>query len=154
MIPLLLIVAFSAVSYAATVSVTPFTYQDYEGIHFIVTGALTGSFNGFFVVTNTQTASILPCTWANGGTCNTALTAGHWYLSITLTTTSTALAPGPTYTVTVKWAPNTNSPYTTLTALTFQTGATPPQSGESMTFLFDTGVSTFYAPAGIVVTVA
>ncbi|MDA4124008.1 MAG: hypothetical protein OK438_00965 [Thaumarchaeota archaeon] len=151
LLPLLAIVVFSGVSYAASVNVTTNTYQGVNGVYYNVVGGFTAASNGFSVVQATGAASTLPCTWANGGTCQTALTAGHWYYSVTLTLNAAA-SPSTTYTLTVTW--NTGAGYSTLGfALTVTTLASIT-AGQTMTFLLDTAGASFTAPAGIVVTVA
>jgi hypothetical protein len=102
------------------------------------------------VVQATGAASGQPCTWANAGTCQTALTAGHWYYSVTLTLNAAATA-STTYTLTVQW--NTGAGYSTLGTLTVTTLASIT-AGQTMTFLIDTAGTTFTAPAGITITVA
>jgi hypothetical protein len=149
LIPVLLILGFSVVSYAATVSVTSVTYQAANGVAFNVTGGFTATSNGFFVAQSAIAASSQPCTWTSGGTCSASVPAGNWYYSITLTINSGA-APSTTYTVTVQW--NTGSGYIQMGQLTFTTPATIT-AGQTMTFIFNTGGSSFNAPTGIVITV-
>src|SRR5574341_56056 len=72
------IAAFSAASFAATVSVTTTTYQSQYGVSYNVTGAFTAADQGFSVVPSAVAASSQPCTWANNGVCQTALTQGHY----------------------------------------------------------------------------
>jgi hypothetical protein len=151
LIPLLAISIFSVGSFAASVAVSTNTYQADNGIYYNVGSGFTAASNGFNVVQATGTASSLPCTWTNGGTCQTALTAADWEYSVTLTIAASA-ATSHTYTMTVTW--NTGSGYSTLgSALTFTTPATIT-AGQTMTFYLDTGAATFSAPAGIVITVA
>jgi hypothetical protein len=151
LLPLLLIATFSVASFAATVSVTTVTYQDEHGVYYNVAGGFTAAGNAFAVVQASGAATTLPAAWANAGTVQTALTAGHWYYSVTITINAGA-ATSTMYTVTVTW--NTGSGYSTLgSALTFTSpGSITP--GQTMTFLFDTGGSSFSAPTGIVITVA
>jgi hypothetical protein len=59
-------------------------------------------------------------------------------------------AASTTYTVTVQW--NTGSGYTQMGQLTFTTPSTIT-AGQTMTFIFNTGGSSFNAPTGIVITV-
>ena len=151
LIPLMAIALFAVYSFAANVATTSTTIQTENGVLFNVNGGFTAASNGFSVVQNTGTATTLPATWANGGTVQTALTAGHWYYSLTLTLTGSASA-STTYTVTVTW--NTGAGYSTLgSALTVTTLATIT-TGQTMTFLIDTGVTTFNAPAALTITVA
>jgi hypothetical protein len=150
LIPLLAISVFSIASFAAAVTVTQTTEQAQAGVYFNVIGGFTAASNGFSVVQATAAASGQPCTWANGGTCQTALTAGDWYYSVTLTLNAAATA-STTYTVTVTW--NTGSGYSTLGTRTVTTLASIT-AAQTMSFLIDTAGTTFTAPAGIVITVA
>jgi hypothetical protein len=158
LLPLLAIVAFSVVSYAATVSVQSLpTYQSVNGVYYNVVGAFTPTSNGFYVSSAIGTASAQPCPntlWAaTPGICQTALTAGHWYYSITLALTSSATA-STTYTLTVQWTQNGGA-LTTLGSMTLTTPATIT-TGNGITFLMDLGATygtSFTAPAGLTITV-
>jgi hypothetical protein len=144
------IAIFSVASYATSVSVSTTTYQSQYGVSYNVTGAFTATDKGFQVVPVTAAASSQPCTWANSGTCRTALTEGHYeyLLSLTLNT-----APGSTttYTITVKWDQGTGQ--TSLGSLTVSVLSTTP-TGQNMTFYFDTAGTSFTAPLSIDVVVA
>jgi hypothetical protein len=150
LILLALIAIVSLASYAASVTVTTTTEQARAGVYYNVVGGFTAASNGFQVTQAAGAASAQPCTWANGGTCQTALVAANWYYSVTLTLNAAA-SPSTTYTITVTW--NTGSGYSTLGSRTLTTLASIT-AGQTMTFLFDTAVTTFIAPAGIVITVA
>ena len=150
LLPILAISLISIGGYAASVNVTQTTYQTQQGVYFNVVGGFTAANNGFSVVQSSGAASAQPFTWANGGTCQTTQTAGHWVYSVTLTITAAA-SPSTTYTYTVNW--NTGSGYTTLGSLTFTTLGTIT-AGQTVTFLIDTGVTSFNAPVGINITVA
>jgi hypothetical protein len=149
LLPLMAISIFAVGSFAASVSVTSTTYEAQNGVYFNINGGFTAVSDGFSVVQTTGATSS-PCTWANGGTCQTAVTAGDWQYSVALTITASA-ATSHVYTVSVTW--NTGSGYTSMGSVTVQTlsSITPSQT---MTFVFDTSTTTFSAPAGIVVTVA
>jgi len=150
LLPLLAISVFSLASFAATVQVTQTTLQAQSGVYFNVIGGFSAASNGFVVVQATAAASGQPCTWANGGTCQTALTAGDWEYSVTLTLNAAATA-STTYTLTVTW--NTGAGYVSLGSRTLTTLASIT-AGQTMTFLLDTAGTTFTAPAGITITVA
>jgi len=85
---ILAIALLSTVAYAATVSVSMPTYQAQNGVYYQVTGYLNVVSNGFFVAQSSSAASSQPCTWSAGGTCTTALTAGDWYYSVTISITA------------------------------------------------------------------
>jgi hypothetical protein len=150
LLPLLAISIFSLASFAASVTVTSSTYQADAGVYYNVVGGFTAASNGFSVVQATSAASGQPCTWANGGTCQNAQTAGDWYYSVTLTLNAAA-SPSTTYTLTVSW--NTGAGYSSLGSRTVTTLASIT-AGQTMTFLLDTAGTTFNAPAGITITVA
>lgn len=151
LIPVLAISLIAIGSFAASVIVTTTTYSGEAGVSYIVIGCFTAASNGFQVVRSSTAATSLPATWTNGGTCNTALTAGDWYYQVTLTIAANATA-SHTYTVTVQW--NTGSGYATLgSSLTFTTPATIT-AGWTMSFQMDTSTTSFNAPVAITVTVA
>ncbi len=148
LLPLLLISMFAILSFAVTVTTTTTTNQAQNGVLFNVAGGFTAASNGYLVIQATSATSAQPCTWATGGTCQTALTAGNWEYSLTLTLNAAATA-STTYTVTVQQ--NTGTGYTTLGTRTVTTLATIT-AGQTMTFLFDLGSTSFTAPVGIVIT--
>lgn len=150
LLPILAITILSVVSFAATVSVTQTTYQTESGVYYNVVGGFTAASNGFGVIQAGGSPSTQPATWSNGGTVQTALTAGHWQYNITLTLNAPA-SPSTTYTLTVNW--NTGSGYTQLGQLTFTTLGTITPT-QTMYFIIDTGVTSFSAPAGISISVA
>jgi hypothetical protein len=144
-LPLLAISIFSIASFAASVAVTTNNYQSQNGVYYNVTGGFTAVSNGFAVVQATGVATS-PCAWSTGTTCQTAVTAGHWYYSVTLTAAAGATLP----VMTVSW--NTGSGYSTMGSITVASGTIT--TGNTMTFLFDTAGTTFTAPTGITITVA
>lgn len=150
LLPILAITIFSVVSFAATVQVTQTTYEAQSGVYYNVVGGFTATSNGFGVIQAGGSASTQPATWSNGGTVQTALTAGHWQYNVTLTINAPA-TPSTMYTFTVNW--NTGSGYTQLGQLTVTSPATIIPS-QTMTFLIDTQGTSFSAPAGINITVA
>jgi len=150
LVPLLVISLFSLYSFASTIAVTSSPVLSENGVIFNVNGGFTATDNGFSIAQSIGVASTQPIQWSNDGTCQTALTIGDWYYSITLTITASALT-SHTYTATVSW--NTGSGYSTLrTPLTFTTPATII-AGQTMNFDFDAGTN-FTAPAAITITVA
>jgi len=149
-IPILFIALVSIVSFAASVTVTPSSSQAVQGVAYDVAGGFSAASNGFLVTQSAASASTQPMTWSNGGTCTTATVAGNWQYSVTVTINAGASA-STTYTVSVQW--NTGSGYSSMGSLMFTTLGTVT-AGQMMTFVFNTGGSTFNAPAGIVVTVA
>ena len=150
LVPLLAIALFAAYSFATNVNVTTSTVQDENGVLFNVSGGFTAVSNGFSVVQSTATASTQPATWTQNTIVQTALTAGHWYYSLTLTIAAAA-TPSTTYTVTVSW--NTGTGYSTLGTLQVTSPATIV-AGQTMTFYLDTALTTFSAPTALTITVA
>jgi len=150
---ILVIAALSLTAYAATVSVSTATYQAQNGVYYQVTGNLQVQSNGFFVAQSSQTptsgTAANPCAWTNGGSCSTAVKAGDWVYQVTVSLTATTNA-STTYAVTVLW--DTGSGYTQMGQLYFTTPSSIT-AGQSMTFIFDTGSTSFNAPLGIVITV-
>jgi|SRR5579875_327097 len=150
---ILVIATLATVAYATTVSVTTSTYQAQNGVFYQVTGSLSVTSNGFYVAQSPATPSsgsqTNPCTWSSGGTCTTQVTAGDWVYQITVALTSST-TPSTTYAVTVSW--NQGGGYTQMGQLYFTTPSTITK-GQTMTFTFDTGSSSFNAPLGIVITV-
>ena len=150
-IPILFISMLAVVSFAANVTINTTTSQTVQGVIYNVVGGFTAATNGFQVTYSAATATTLPATWANGGTVTTATVVGDWQYSLTLTITAQATG-STTYTVTVQW--NTGSGYNTMGT---QITVTTPSSitpNQTMTFMLNTGVSTFSAPVGIMITVA
>jgi hypothetical protein len=147
---LLAISVYSIVSFAASVSITQSNIQAVNGVYYNVTSGFTSDSSGSQVVQASGPASTLPCTWSNGGTCQTAARAGDWQYSVTLMINSGA-ATSHAYTLSVRL--DTGNGYSTLGALTVTTPSSIP-AGQTMTFLIDTGGQSFTAPAGIVITVA
>ncbi len=147
---LAVIAAFSAASFATTVSVTTTTFQSQYGVSYNVTGAFTAQDGGFSVIPSGVAASSQPCTWANLGVCRNALTLGHYQYKLTLTL-NTPPGSTTTYTVTVKW--DQGSGQTQMGQLTVSVPNTAT-AAQSMTFDFDTGGTSFTTPLSMDVTVA
>lgn len=149
LLPLIAISLFSVASFASTVGVSTATIQGQGGVLYNVTGGFTVTSNGFSVQQAAGTASTQPCAWTSSGTCQTALVQGDWVYSMTVTISASATT-SHTYTATVDW--NTGGSTTVLGSLTLTTPATIT-AGQTMTFLFDSGVTTFNAPAAITITI-
>lgn len=144
------IAVFAVASYATTVSVSTTTYQSQYGVGYNVTGAFTAADKGFQVVPTGVAASTQPCAWLNNGTCQTALTQGHYEYLLQLTLNT---VPGgtTTYTVTVKW--DQGSGQSQMGQLTVSVPNTAV-AGQLMTFHFDTAGTSFITPLSIDVVVA
>jgi len=150
-IPILLISVFSLVSYAASVTATTVNTQAISGVLYNVAGGFTAANNGFGLTASAATATPLPAPWAASGTVTMATVAGNWQYAVTVTINAGA-APSTQYSVSVQWSTGGGAYGALGTALTFTTPATI-NSGQTMTFIFNTGVTTFTAPAGLVITI-
>jgi uncharacterized GH25 family protein len=151
LIPILIISLASVVSFAASVAVNPATSQTVQGVMYTVTGGFTAANNGFVLTQTHVSATKTPAAWVNGGTVSTATVTGNWQYSLTLTMNKAATA-NTTYTVSVQW--DSGNGYSQLgKTLTFTTPATI-SNNQKMTFVFDTGVTSFNVPVGIMITVA
>jgi hypothetical protein len=151
LIPILVISMLAVVSFAASVTINTSTYQAVQGVIYNVVGGFTATNNGFAVTYSAATATTLPATWTPSGTVTTSTVVGNWQYSLTVTINS-GCPTSTLFTVTVTW--NTGSGYSTMgTALTF-TSPSSITAGQTMTFVLSTGVSTFTAPVGIMITVA
>jgi hypothetical protein len=144
------IAAFSIASYATTVSVSTTTYQSQYGVSYNVTGAFTAADQGFSVAPAAVAASAQPCTWANNGVCQTALTQGHYKYTLNLTL-NTVPGSTTTYTITVKW--DQGSGQSQLGQLTVSV-TNAAVAGQVMTIKMDTGGTSFVTPLSLDVTVA
>jgi hypothetical protein len=144
------IAILSTVVYASSVSVATSTYQAQNGVYYVVTGNFGVTGQGF-TVGQTATASTQPCPWSNGGTCTTAVTGGDWVYTVQVALTGST-PTSSTFTVTLQWLPQGGTAYVTVGTLQFTTPSTITP-GQTMNFIFDTGSTSFTAPAAIVITV-
>jgi hypothetical protein len=144
------IAILSTVVYASSVSVATSTYQAQNGVYYVVTGNFGVTGQGF-TVGQTATASTQPCAWSNGGTCTTAVTGGDWVYTVQVALTGNT-PTSSTFTVTLQWLPQGGTAYVTVGTLQFTTPSTITP-GQTMNFIFDTGSTSFTAPAAIVITV-
>lgn len=145
-VPILLIVSLSVVSFASTFSASTSTRQALAGVVYNVTGEYTVSSNGFFFAATPYVAN---AAWSDEEILTAGIAVNHWYYSITLTA-QTGVTPG---TISVEWSQN-GADYAPLGSVVTITGT--PASGESVTVLFDTDVATgtsINAPVAIVITV-
>ncbi len=151
LILLLAIDVLAAQSYASTVSVSTITFQAQYGLTFDVISSFTVLDREFNNITLPQAASLQPCLWLNGTTCQTTLTSPHLQYSLALTLNTPPLLL-TIYTVTVQWSQN-GGPQTQMGILTVSVSAVA-LAGQQMTFDFDTGNSSFASPLSINVIVA
>jgi hypothetical protein len=154
LIPILIISLLAVVSFAASVSISSTTYQAVQGVIYNVVGGFTVADNGFQVTDTAATPTTLPATWSDGGIVTTSTTVGNWQYSLTVTIPATSVAlPSTSYTVTVQWD-QSGAGYSPLGSFTFTTPATMPLTAQTMTFIIDTGLTTFSGPVGLLITIA
>jgi hypothetical protein len=148
LVPLLAISLFSAYSFASTTVLTSTAAQSEQGVLFDVSGGFSAVNNGFAVAPVVSAASMQPVLWSSGGVCQTALTAGNWFYTFTLTINAKA-QPNHTYSVTASW--DTGSGYSSLGTL-IVTSPSTIIAGQTMTFCFNTGQTSIKTPVAIMVT--
>lgn len=138
-------------AYATTVSITSYGNQAQYGISYDVTNTnLTASDQGFATIPVTASASSLPCTWSNGGTCNQALTKGQYKYTVLVTIVAPPSST-TTYTITTKW--DQGAGQSTMGGVTISVPNTAV-AGQTMKIVFSTGATSFTTPLAIDVTVA
>ena|ERR1035438_371432 len=139
-------------AYAASVTINASTNAGYQGEYIVDNGYFTASAISYNVVQTAQSASSGGLAWSNAGTAYvTALVPGDWEVAWTLTILTGATA-SHLYTIT---ATSTSATGTTTALYTFQfTSPASVVNGQTMTILFDTGLTTWTAPAAIQITVA
>lgn len=122
---LLLVSTLSIISYASPIEVQTQESQALDGVYYNIKGNYSITSVNFAVVSETKSAVN---GWSNGGVCNTALTAGHWFYNVTVTANTGAEASIITVYV------DSGSGYTTLGAIQFSGSPTG-----TCNFYFDAG---------------
>ena len=150
LIVLIAIIVVSVTSYASTVSVSSKTDQAYYGVSFSNSNAFNAEDQGFSVQGANAAASAQPCTWTSGGTCRQALTASHYVYKVIMIL-KIVPASTTTYTYTTKW--DQGAGQVTIGALTVNVPNTAVV-GQTMTFTFDTGSTTFSTPQSMDIAIA
>jgi hypothetical protein len=147
-----LILVGSVGAYAASVTINTSTNAGVQGEYVVDNGYFSASAISYNVVDAAQTATTAPMTWANAGTGYVdALVAGDWMLSWTITLNAGATV-SHTYTIT---ATTTSAADVTTTLYTFTfTTLASITAGQTMTITWDTGATTWTAPAAVQITVA
>ncbi len=146
------IISVSVSAFALSVSINTTTNAGYQGNYLVDNGYFTASQVTYNVVEAANAATSQPQTWANAGTSYVnALVAGDWEIAWTITLNAGATV-SHTYTITLT---STAAAGTTTTLYTYQfTTLGTITAGQTMTILWDTGATTWTAPAAIQVTVA
>ncbi len=148
----LLVISVSIGAFATSVTITNTDNAGYQGVYVQDNGYYSVTNTNYNVVESAQSATTPPLAWSNGadGYVN-ALVAGDWALSFTLTINAGGLT-SHTYTITVS---STAASGTISTLYTFQfTSPSTITAGQTMTILWDTGSTTWTAPAALTVTIA
>lgn len=146
------IISFSVAAFATSVTVTNSNDAGYQGVYVQDNGYYSVTDTNYYVVEAAQSTTSQPLAWSNGavGYVN-ALVAGDWAISFTLTINAGGLT-SHTYTVTVT---STAAAGTTSTLYTFQfTSPSSITAGQTMTIIWDSGSTTWTAPAALTVTIA
>lgn len=148
----LAIISFSVAAFASSVTITNSNDAGYQGVYVEDNGYYSVTNTNYFVVEAAQSATSQPLAWSNGATGYVnALVAGDWDLAFTLTINAGGLT-SHTYTITVT---STASSGSTSTLYTFQfTSPASITAGQTMTIFWDTGSTTWTAPAALTVTIA
>jgi hypothetical protein len=155
---LLLILVTSVGAYAATVSITTLTVQGEQGVYLndnnfytVAVPSISSVATLYQVAQSAQTVTGANPVWAASSSWYTsAVTAGHWVLTFTLTV-ATAPPVSTAYTITVMT--NTGSGYTSLFTFQFTSAATGAANTGTVTVYYDVG-ATFTAPQSVMITVA
>jgi archaellum component FlaF (FlaF/FlaG flagellin family) len=146
------IIIISVSAFAANPTITNTNNAGYQGVYLQDNGFYSITNTNYYVVQSAQAATTAPLAWANGasGYVN-ALVAADWDLAFTLTINAGGLT-SHVYTITV-FSTAANGAVTTLYTFTFTSPAviTP---GQTMTIIWDTGATTWTAPAALTATIA
>lgn len=142
-IPLLLISILCIVSFATSATISNgSTYKAIGGEIISITGNYEVTPIGLSIATeDTNLYSV----WSTDTPLTTGVTTGNWIYTFTVTATQTA---NPA-TVSLSWSVN-GDPYSLIDSITF---LEQPIQGQTATFIFDTGTSSFESPVGILITV-
>jgi hypothetical protein len=155
MIYLLVFVAIISISigaYASSVTITNSNYAAVQGLYVQANGYYSITNANYNVLGTSQTATSQPLAWSNGAVAYVnAETAGNWALTFTLTINAGGQL-SHTYTITVTSTSSTGT-VSTLYSFTFTSPAsiTP---GQTMTITWDTGATSWTAPAALEITIA
>ncbi|HXW36750.1 MAG TPA: hypothetical protein VEJ36_02460 [Nitrososphaerales archaeon] len=146
------LISVSMAAFAATVTITTSNDAAYQGVYILDNGYYSASATTYSVVQTAQTATTQPLAWANGAVGYAdALVAGDWEIVFTLTINAGGLT-SHTYTITVA-STAANGVSSTLYTFQFTSPATIT-AGQTMTIAWDTGATTWTAPAALSISVA
>jgi hypothetical protein len=152
LIVFLAVIGVSITAFAATVNIITSTNAGYQGNYVIDNGYFSASAISYNVIEAAQALTAQPMTWAPAGTAYVDnLVAGNWEVLWTITLNAGATI-SHTYTITVT---STAAAGTVTTLYTFQfTTLGTITAGQTMTIIWDTGATTWTAPAAVQITVA
>jgi len=148
----LVLITVSAGAFATSVTITNTNNAGFQGVYLQDNGYYSVTNTNYNVVEAVQSATTQPLAWSNGanGYVN-ALVAGDWELSFTFTINAGGLT-SHTYTVTLY---STAANGVTSTLYTFQfTSPASITAGQTMTIIWDTGATSWTAPAALSATIA
>ena len=146
------LIAISVGAFAATVTITSSNDAAFQGILLQDNGYYSITNTNYNVVEAVQTATTQPLAWTSGAVGYVdALVVGDWEISFTLTINAGGLT-SHTYTITLY---STAATGVTSTLYTFQfTSPATITAGQTMTIIWDTGATTWTAPAALSATIA
>jgi hypothetical protein len=149
---LVAIIVGSVTAFAASVTITNTNSAAYQGVYVNANGFYQVSGTAYNVVESANAATTPPLAWVNGAVGYVDATVpGNWQLTFTLTIEAGGLTSHP-YTITVSSTGATGA-ITQLYTFQFTSPATIT-AGQTMTIIWDTGATTWTAPAALTVTVA
>jgi len=148
----LTIMSVSIGAFATSVTITNTDNAGDQGVYVQDNGYYSVANTNYNVVESAQSATSQPLAWSNGADAYVnALVASDWALVFTLTINAGGLT-SHTYTITVS---STAASGTVSTLFTFQfTSPASITAGQTMTILWDTGATTWTAPAALAVAIA
>jgi hypothetical protein len=146
------IVVMALAAFAANPTITVTNNAGYQGVYLQDNGFYSITNTNYYVVEAAQSATTQPLAWANGANAYVnALVAGDWNLAFTLTINAGGLT-SHTYTITLYSSASTGA-ITTLYTFQFTSPASIT-AGQTMTIVWDTGATTWTAPAALTATIA
>jgi len=146
------IIVMSVAAFAANPTITNTNNAGYQGVYLQDNGYYSITNTNYYVVESAQAATTQPLAWANAANAYVnALVAADWDLSFTLTINAGGLT-SHTYTITV-YSTAANGVFSTLYTFQFTSPASIT-AGQTMTIIWDTGATTWTAPAALTATIA
>ena len=146
------IIVMSITAFAANPTITNTNNAGYQGVYLQDNGFYSITNTNYYVVEAAQVATTQPLAWTNGANAYVnALVAADWDLAFTLTINTGGLT-SHTYTITL-FSTAANGAVSTLYTFQFTSPASIT-AGQTMTIIWDTGATTWTAPAALTATIA